>query len=538
MAALRELLAILDIQVNDKELKQAHKDIDSGIESLKKFGETAKTVALVVGGTLVAGFAALGASIVSATNHLDDMQDTADKLGIYVEKLQEYNYAADRAGSSSENFQLLLTKISDNAIEASDSSSTAAKAYKTLGIELKNSAGEAKTSVEVFDELHAAYNSGNEKKQAQVNKLLGGTFAKNLPIFRKSVEEFGALKQRSEEVGKATSEQTAIAGNLKDSWDDVFMSLKQVGYVLVQIFGPGLTTVAGLIFDLINDIKEFIGVTNDNNLDSWADSIEQAILKAYIAVLDFALGVKQAIQDVQKWFKEHQTTVEFLASILAGILVVATALWVKQLYLAAAAWVKVAAAELIAAAPIILVTALIGLLIFAIYEVYKNWDKISKFFITTADLIWSKIKWLIDQVIAGFNSLSNTIFDIGNSIVNYFTGVWNKITSGLTSAFNSAFETVKKIVAKIMNLPGVGAVIGVVKGAANIASAPFKAGSADVGPRGMGTQNVNQTNTSTVGTININGAGDPKAVADRVVQTMTPGGNAATRNAMQTNKII
>lgn len=550
MAALRELLAVLDISVDDKDLKKANSLLDNTVDKLKSFGK------IVAGGA--AALAGLGAAAVyavkSTAEAVDNLQDSADQLGTSIEDLQKFNYAAERAGVSSEDFSVALKKVADSIIESGDAASASAKGYKALGIETKKANGQAKSSTEIFQELHEVYNNGDEKKKAEVNKLLGGSFAKNLAIFRKTSDEFKALQDQGESLGVATQKQSDIAGKLNDTWDDAFRIVKGFAFILLEILGPGLTKIGEYTQRIIKIFGSFFtSLSGDKSVEDWSVKVEEWVDKAYMAFLDFAIGVtdvllglKSAYDTVVKFFKEHTILLELLTSLITGGLIVAIGLLIKALAIATIGWLKMVAAEALALAPILAIAAAIGLVVFAIYQVYKNWDlikagaiaafnAIKEAIINTFNTIKENIASFINWYFGVWKSVFDFIVSMGESVNNYIFDFWDGIINKIKSGISGILDFAKNIFNKVSSLPGVKQILSVVAGNGNNDGKPKAAATDTKGVVPVQNQNINQTQTTTVGKIEVNGAGNPTDVANKVIQVAQTGGNAATMNAL-TNK--
>lgn len=95
----------------------------------------------------------------------------------------------------------------------------------------------------------------------------------------------------------------------------------------------------------------------------------------------------------------------------------------------------------LAANPIILVITAIALAIAAAaFLIWKNWDKISKFFVDLWKTVSKAFSDFISWVGGIFKPVVDTIIKIWEAISGFFTGLWN----GIKGAFNAVVEFIKK----------------------------------------------------------------------------------------------
>jgi hypothetical protein len=180
---------------------------------------------------------------------------------------------------------------------------------------------------------------------------------------------------------------------------------------------------------------------------------------------------------------------------------------------------------------------------------YKNWDKIkAKALEIKASLIatWNSIKASISATI---NNLKTAMANAWNSIKATASSVWNGIKTAITSPITSARDKVKAIIDKLKGyfplkvgnlLSGIKLPHFKISGSFSIKNKTvpsisidwYKTGGIFDGPQVIGVGEAgpeavvpldkfwdkldNMTTGETNIVINVNGAGDPKAVADEV----------------------
>jgi len=146
MAVARSL--VVDIAMNTAKIS---KDIERIRGSFDALGSTVTKI----GGVLAAAFSVR--AVINYADSLIDLGDelskTSQKVGISVEKLSAYQYAAKLSNVSNEELTSSLAKLSKNIQEAvTDKGSEAAKMFETLGVRVKDNSGKVRELSSVFEE--------------------------------------------------------------------------------------------------------------------------------------------------------------------------------------------------------------------------------------------------------------------------------------------------------------------------------------------------------------------------------------------------
>src|SRR3990167_3683427 len=203
MAVARSL--IVDIAMNTAKIT---KDIERVRSNFDKIGSTAQKV----GGLLVMAFSIR--AVLAYTERIIDLGDelnkTSQKIGISVEKLSAYEYAARLSGSSSDELRVALTRLSANMQDAAiNKTSEAARTFKSLGVEITDTEGRLRNTNQVFEQLSgkfAAAADGPNKTAAAIN-LMGRSGAELIPLLNNLKE----VTSEAERTGNVISKDFAEA---------------------------------------------------------------------------------------------------------------------------------------------------------------------------------------------------------------------------------------------------------------------------------------------------------------------------------------
>ncbi len=242
--ALRELLAVFDIQADTSALKHADEKIAHTAESLLKFGEYA-----------IAAFATneIVSWIKETVHAAAEAKDMADRLGVTTGELKKFQFAAGLSGASAEEASNGLRFLNKNMGEAITNGGEAAKAFADLHVNLKETDGTARPVLDVAKDLGEGLSKlGSQgERTAAAMKVLGRGGAALLPMFSEGSK---GIEEAYEDFQNLTG---GIGGDLADAADkadDQMLRLstvmgvikKQVALAVLPTFTTLITKMTGL----------------------------------------------------------------------------------------------------------------------------------------------------------------------------------------------------------------------------------------------------------------------------------------------------
>jgi hypothetical protein len=194
-----------------KETEKFQTSLNNSAASIGKFLATTISV-----GAVVEGFR----RIVGA---LDDLDEASQALGVGAVALAEYRRAANESGIASEKFDAALTKLNVKLVDAAGGGKESVAAFKTLGIELRSSSGQLKTTEEVLGEVankFQSYRDGAEKSALAV-ALFGKAGAAMIPFLNQGADGLRKMTGVSEEALAAARKLQAQFDTLKGGLQDL-----------------------------------------------------------------------------------------------------------------------------------------------------------------------------------------------------------------------------------------------------------------------------------------------------------------------------
>lgn len=123
----------------DQSVRRLESSLGSSAASMVRFG---RTIATAFGaGVIAGGLATLPSVIRGVVKSMADLGDTADKIGITTDRLQELNFQATQTGSTAEQMTSALEQFAKRVGEAAQKGGDLAKIFEANNIALKNADG-------------------------------------------------------------------------------------------------------------------------------------------------------------------------------------------------------------------------------------------------------------------------------------------------------------------------------------------------------------------------------------------------------------
>lgn len=255
-------------------------------ENLVKSIFSVRTAAVAAAG--VGGLFALTKSAIAVG---DEIGKTSAKLGISAEQLQEFRFAAGRAGVASSTLDMALQRFTRRVAEAAQGTGEAKEALQVLGITLKDESGNIRSTeallADVADSfaavedpaqrLRLAFKLFDSEGVAMVNMLADGSKA------------LADVRQKARDLGVVISnDMVARAEVANDELSDMSEVFRVAGLNMALEFMPALQKVAGIFTS-----REFtsgvatVGAELANTIDWMVRNIDivERFAKAYVGIM-------------------------------------------------------------------------------------------------------------------------------------------------------------------------------------------------------------------------------------------------------------
>jgi phage-related minor tail protein len=212
----------------NKELQNTRSKItDLSNANFEKIGKLGSTLTKSITVPVLGALSALGVLAVKTANTADEIADTAAKLGLSAESLQEWNYVAKISGSSTESLNKAFIKVNGILGDiATGNGDKVSESLAQIGLTVEDLKG--LNADQAFNLIRNAL-SGVEDEALRVgiaNEFFGDKIGTEiLPMLSQEESAVNSLRQEVRELGIITNEQAAISGEFNDTVDQTKQAL-------------------------------------------------------------------------------------------------------------------------------------------------------------------------------------------------------------------------------------------------------------------------------------------------------------------------
>lgn len=336
------------------------------------------------------GAGALGAGLHSIAERADAIGETALKLGVTTEALQEWRWAAKIGGVEAETFEKALQKMSIGMANARAKTGPLAKLLEEMPSAFRAQVLATKDNDEALTLWLAALNKIPDagKRSALAVKVFGKAGQDMALMADKSAEEIAALRAEARSFGLVTDDGAAAAGDFLDALDRLKLSAAGLGATIGSSLFPVLRPLIEGLTGWVAANRELVAA----RVADWVTSAGEALAR-----IDWST-IGAAVHYLKAGFGG-------LADVLSG----AEGTW------AAAAVGLAALGAVIAANPI--AAATVGFVALA-GVIKEHWEPIKAWF----SALWTRLR---------------TIF---GAAVDWMGDAWEAVWGGIKSVFTGVLE--------------------------------------------------------------------------------------------------
>ncbi len=460
------------------ELKKIRQNFRSFAKQVKGLGSNLKNLGAISFAPMAGGLAMAGGIVKNAVSSMvsygGSVDDASRNLQIASDALQAFRYEAEQSGSSASEMDGAIMMMNKNIANAANGTNkNLVGVMKHLNISMTDTNGKMKTAAELMPEVaDAIKRQTNATQKAYIATQFFGksgqgllkTLAEGsegLNQQRKEAEHFGAI------MGKdAVAAATLFGDSMTRTRYAVQGVQNAIGEKMLPILQPMLddmnewiatnrewlaTTIGDAVKDLAVQLKEIDFKTVISSTISF--------IKNCIELFNYLGGIKTVCIAVSavfagKFIVSLVSTCSALVSVakttsvltksmaamavvskgafLSGITsIISTVGTLTKTFIAfnAALWANPITWIVVG------IIAAVGLLAFAVYEIYKHWDGISEYF----SKLWESIKVTFAPLGDFFKSVLDGIKSIFVWYVGYLQNSWNVICN-LPTLIKSSFD--------------------------------------------------------------------------------------------------
>lgn len=495
-----ELVTLLGLDVDPKAKGEA--------SSFGKILGSVTAAAAAAGAALVAAAGAVQAYAMTQAEAIDTAGKMADAFGINFQAFQELEYAAQKSGAEVEEFRTDLENLSKTLVDND--------ALKEMGISANDATGKLKTTDQVLMDIAKKFETLSKGEQNAFNDKL--TLSPSaLKLLQQGSAGLQKLRDEAKSLGIVLDDNAKNkAARFQSSLHSMRAVLDGLGKAISVGLLPGMTSFLDKFTDWI--------IANRTFISSSITQVVEGVGKGFTMAGDAAAYVWA---QVTKLIGPIEGLVGPLDATQAIAIATAVAIGALAVATVAATW------------PVIAIAAAIGAVVLILDDLYSA-------FTGGESIIGSWFKSFQESfpaITAGFASILEVMGETSSFIYGDLLEAIKQIAAFFADIFTAVLQTVEstlkgieKIVAGanpfevlpemfkeqfdiIFGLAGkyAGKLVDAFKGVFGMGESAPVGASANVSPdvvKGAGKY----SGTSNQNTFNINGAGDPAAVANEVVK--------------------
>lgn len=236
----------------DRRSRDISKAINNGLKGA--LGSVAAFTTGLVGGLLSAQAAFEG--FMNAVNNADRLDELSSRLGISTEQLSAWGYAAKLSGTDLESLTGSIQKFSKTVAAAADANSRQAELFASLGINVKDAAGNLRDVEELLPEVADKFRALNNDttETALAMELFGRSGAELLEFLNKGSAGIDELGEQARDLGGIIDTETAAAAaKFNDELDKLRVVVNGLFTQLARELLPELTK---LVQEFTNSAKK------------------------------------------------------------------------------------------------------------------------------------------------------------------------------------------------------------------------------------------------------------------------------------------
>lgn len=255
-------------------LEKGLKDSQAG---LAKFGAAVASGMAAVATAAAAAGVAIGVAMKRTIDDADKLSKTSQKLGVPIEQLSALAYAADLSDVSFEELTKGVAKLSKTMVEAAAKpTSEAANAFRALGVSVKDSSGNLKSSEAVLGDVadkFAGLKDGAGKTAVSM-ALFGRAGADLIPLLNGGRDSLKGMNEEAIQFGAIIDAKT---GKAAEAFND---NMTRLGYA---IKGVVVQTTSQLLPTLVEISNGMVESAKNSGILSAAVAAVSASMKALVS---------------------------------------------------------------------------------------------------------------------------------------------------------------------------------------------------------------------------------------------------------------
>ena len=303
--------------------KAKRKIVETRMEIMKISKATIGGISLLAGGAAFA-VGSVFTAVKGVTSNIDSISKFSRSVGMSAVQLQQWQYAAQRSGMTTEQFDNSIRKFSSNVSEAVGGEKKQLDLFNALGISLKDNKGKIKDNSQLMLELAGAYDKvSNAQDKVRITEELFGRGAIGITnLFEGGQAGLQALLERRARIGGMFTEEDAKnAEAFDDLLLDISMVMDGIKNKFVGEMMPSLNQGMNDFLDvwdknggkILEKTRIAAGVVGESFIElvkltgEWCDVIDNADQLFSVTGKDVKFILKEifeGIKDIVRWWQD------------------------------------------------------------------------------------------------------------------------------------------------------------------------------------------------------------------------------------------
>lgn len=273
----------IDQQTFNRAMSDLAKPTSGIAAAFARITPTIDVASLAMRGFSVAADAVRGVigTVADALQRIDELDDTAHKLGVSTEALSAFRYAAGFAGVEATTMDKAIGTMNVNISKATDKGGALAEAFTKLGLDAKKlrEVGTEKAFAMIADAVSGL--DGKMRQTAAAQEIFGKRGKELVGILGEGAAAFEASREEAVRWGIAINEVDASrVAQANDALTKLDELSKGAANTLASDLAPAIKTVADMFAKMVDDAGSM-----DKLIGGWVESLEGFVVKA-MNVLD------------------------------------------------------------------------------------------------------------------------------------------------------------------------------------------------------------------------------------------------------------
>jgi hypothetical protein len=283
-----------------------------------KFGKVAAAGAAAAGAAVAAAAVGVFKAAESVAGANDKILKSSLKVGAASDRYQELQYWAGQNGVESDNLSRALGRLNQRMAKADDETKGYGKAFADLGVQVKDTNGELRTSDEVFADTVASLRAieSPAARSAKAAEVFGTKLARDLmPALDDTSLGIEEAAQRAQELGliidqEALEASARFGDALADVRDSVTALKNRALAPVIEFFADNvLPMIIDKVIPAVLELADKIGPHIQKFIEVTVEKFAAFVKFAQDRIIPIVRDLFERLSDLVERFREWSTRV-------------------------------------------------------------------------------------------------------------------------------------------------------------------------------------------------------------------------------------